>query len=166
MLVGRDSVEPTNLRLRLSVPRQVVQHTLVLPFFGIFDEPRPDRISPHVFPLLMIIFIATQTMMKTTRLKARRGWANLPPKLPLPESHPLFNRDFFISWRAEKVHVISHDQVRTDQPCISLNPRLHETIMVDLLCECCSSVQCANSQKDDRWTIARNQDASGRVAPA
>ena len=27
-------------------------------------------------------------------------------------------------------------------------------------------MQCANSQEDDRWTIPRNQDATGRVAPA
>jgi hypothetical protein len=35
-------------------------------------------------------------MMKTTQLKARRGRANLAPKLPFPESDPLLNRDSFI----------------------------------------------------------------------
>jgi hypothetical protein len=114
----------------------------------------------------MIIFIATQTMMKAARLKTRRGWADLTPKLPFPESDPLLDRDFFILWRAEKVDVIRHHYVGADEPCVSLSPRLHERIMVDLLCECCRSTQCANSQEDDRWTIPRNQDASSRVAPA
>jgi hypothetical protein len=92
--------------------------------------------------------------------------ASLTPKLPFPESNPLLDRDFFVFGSAEKVDVIRHDHVGTDQPCVSLSPRLQESIMVDLPCECCCSTQCANSQEDDRWTISRNQDASGRVAPA
>ena len=62
--------------------------------------------------------------------------------------------------------VIRHHHIRADQPCVSLSPRLHESIVVDLLCECCCSMQCANSQEDDRWTVSRNQDANSRVAPA
>jgi hypothetical protein len=121
----------------VAVPRQVVQHALILPLFSVPNEPGPDGIGSHVFPFLMIIFIATQTMMKASRLKARRSWADLTPKLPFPESNPLLDRDFFILWRAEKVDVIRHDHVGADQPCVSLSPRLHESIMVDLPCECC-----------------------------
>jgi hypothetical protein len=48
----------------VAVPRQVVQHTLILPLFSVLNEPGPDRIGSHILPFLMIIFIATQTMMK------------------------------------------------------------------------------------------------------
>jgi len=150
----------------VAVPRQVVQHTLILPFFSPLNEPGPNRIGSHAFPFVMVILVAAEPMMKTAWLKTRRGWADLAPKLPFPESDPLLDRDFFILWRAEKVHVIRHYHVGADQPCVSLSSRLHESIMVGLLCECCWSTQCANSQEDDRWTIPRNQDASSRVAPA
>jgi hypothetical protein len=92
-------------------------------------------------------------MMEATRLKSRRGWAAFAPELPFPKSNPLLNRDFIVLRRAEKMDMIGHDHVRADQPCISLSPSLHESIMVGLLCECCRSMQCANSQKEDRWAI-------------
>jgi hypothetical protein len=73
-------------------------------------------------------------------LEARRDWANLAPKLPFLESDPMLNRNFLFLWRAEKVYVIRHDYVRTDQPCVGLSPRLHEDIMVDILCERCCAI--------------------------
>ena len=61
-------------------------------------------------------------MMKAARLKPQRIRSVQAPELTLPERDPLLNRAPFISWSAEKVDVIRHDQVESDQPGVSFLP--------------------------------------------
>jgi hypothetical protein len=83
----------------------------------------------------MIIFIAPQPMMETARLKSKRRWAASTPELPLPENDPLLNRNFFVLRRAEKMDVIGHDHVCADQPCVSISPSFHQSVMIGFLCK-------------------------------
>jgi hypothetical protein len=117
----------------VALPRQVVQYTLIFPLVSILNQICPDRIGSGIFPFLMVVFIAAQPMMETARLKSRRTYAAPTPKLPLPENDPLLNRDFFLLRRAEKMDVIGHNHVPTDQPCVSLSPSFHESLMIGFL---------------------------------
>ena len=49
----------------VAVPRQVVQHALILPLFSVPNETGPDGIGSHVLPFLMIILVTAEPMMKT-----------------------------------------------------------------------------------------------------
>jgi hypothetical protein len=48
----------------VAVPRQVVQHTVILPFFSVLNEPGANRVGSHVFPFVMVILVAAEPMMK------------------------------------------------------------------------------------------------------
>ena len=74
---------------------------MIVPFFSMLNQPGPNRIGLYVFPFLMVALVPAQAVMKTARLKSRSGWADLAPKLSLPESNPLLNRDFFVFGCAE-----------------------------------------------------------------
>jgi len=54
------------VELALSLPRQIVDDTLIWPIFRILHKTRPDGIRANIFPLLTVIFVSAEAMMKPT----------------------------------------------------------------------------------------------------
>ena len=63
-----------------------------------------------------------------------------------PIAHPFNNISMFpICWRTEKMNMIGHNHITTNQPLISSSPCTNNGIMNALMCKHITVFVCANS---------------------
>lgn len=70
-------------------------------------QSRADRILADVLPLLRIALAVSQSMMKSAGLKCSCVRMSFR-KAILPETHPAFDGEFQVAWRAEQMQMIGH----------------------------------------------------------
>jgi len=67
--------------------------------------------------------------METVRLKNWFICSQARADTPFPKRDPSLDGVILVLWRAEKVNMIRHYQIETDQPRVSLPPGLDECTM-------------------------------------
>jgi hypothetical protein len=102
---------------------------LIRPIVGIPDQPCSHRIFANIGPLFGVTLLISQAMMKTARLKPRRGAPKLAPKFTFPKCDPGIDHTMFGCRRTEEMDVVRHDHVRANHPSICLAPRLSQAFM-------------------------------------
>ena len=113
----------------LTSPPQRFHHSLTGPTIGLFHQPFAQRIFTNIIPFFRVALLPSQPVMKRMRLPSAMRILMDPPELPFPKRHPFLQGKSQILRRAEKMQMVRHEQVITDQPCLCRLPRCAEVFM-------------------------------------
>ena len=85
-------------------------------------------------------------------------------KAPLPERDPTFCGKAEVAWSREKMHVIRHQGVAADQPCVRLAPNPHEQRMRFLTSKPRESILGAHGHQHDGRLADMDQNTLRRLS--
>jgi len=124
-------------------------------------EAGPHRILPDVGPLVCVLLPASQSMVECLALPLP-GLADVrATELAFPIGRPFLDRESQVSWRAEEMNVVGHDQVVSGQLGVSGAPIGFEGRLNSLVCHPRNAVFGADREEDDCGLVQGNKDSGG-----